>query len=101
MKITESRIRDVLNWLDDSASDPTKTYQEMTLVRDAAALIRHLQTAPSHNGVIGEVVGFGDVLENECAKLVSACIIRTDREQLRNAPQMLFRKVRVTLEPAS
>mgnify|MGYP007090083988 CR=1 FL=1 len=43
MTITESRARDILNWLDDLASDHTTPFQDMVNFRDAAALIRQLR----------------------------------------------------------
>ena len=53
MTITESRTRDILNWLDDRARDHTILYQDMTMFRDAAELIRQhvdkwqpIETAP-------------------------------------------------------
>lgn len=45
MKITDSRARDILRWLDDQAGDHTHLFEQMTLYRDAAALIRQLQAA--------------------------------------------------------
>ena len=44
-KITESRTRDILHWLDDRLAEPDLPYQAMALLRDAAALIRQLQAA--------------------------------------------------------
>lgn len=43
MKITDSRARDVLRWLDDQAGDHTNMFEQMTFYRDAAALIRQLR----------------------------------------------------------
>lgn len=45
MKITYSRARDILRWLDDQAGDHTHLFEQMTLYRDAAALIRQLRDA--------------------------------------------------------
>lgn len=88
-KITESRTRDVLHWLDDRLAEPDLPYQAMSLLRDAAALIRQLQAAEQsawhagldegraqakhsaaiadeESGVVGEVVGWGDVVLTMC-----------------------------------
>ena len=46
MTITPSRARDILHWLDDRALDHTILYQDMTMFRDAAELIRQLQAEP-------------------------------------------------------
>lgn len=40
MNITESREKDVLNWLDDHANDNTLNFNDMASYRDAALLIR-------------------------------------------------------------
>lgn len=45
MHITDDRARDILHQLDDKAGDHTVMFKEMTLYRDAAALIRQLQAA--------------------------------------------------------
>lgn len=45
MKITDSRASDILRWLDDQAGDHTHLFEQMTLYRDAAALIRQLRDA--------------------------------------------------------
>lgn len=45
MKITEHRTKEILNWLDDKAADHTLLFEEMTLFRDAASLVRQLQAA--------------------------------------------------------
>ena len=44
-EISESRTRELLQWLDDKAADHTLLFEEMTRYRDAAALIRQLQAA--------------------------------------------------------
>lgn len=43
MKITEPRTKGILNWLDGMTADHTLLFEEMTLFRDAASLIRQLQ----------------------------------------------------------
>lgn len=43
MKITEYRAYEILCWLDDQAGDHTNMFEQMTLYRDAAALIRQLR----------------------------------------------------------
>jgi hypothetical protein len=43
MKITESRVNDILHWLDDETGNHALLFEKMTLHRDAAALIRQLQ----------------------------------------------------------
>lgn len=43
MKITEHRTKEILNWLDDKAADHALLFEEMTLFRDAASLVRQLQ----------------------------------------------------------
>ncbi len=45
MKITDDRARDLLCWLDDQAGDRVHLFAQMTMYRDAAALIRQLQAA--------------------------------------------------------
>ena len=44
-QISESRTRELLQWLDDQAGDHTNLFEQMTRYRDAAALIRQLQAA--------------------------------------------------------
>lgn len=44
-EISESRTRELLQWLDDQAGDHTHLFEEMTRYRDAAALIRQLRAA--------------------------------------------------------
>ena len=44
-QISESRTRELLQWLDDQAGDHTNLYEQMTRYRDAAALIRQIQAA--------------------------------------------------------
>ena len=43
MKITEHRMKEILNWLDDKTADHALMFEEMAMHRDAAALIRQLQ----------------------------------------------------------
>lgn len=43
MNITESRTRELLQWLDDRAGDHALAYADIARYRDAAALIRQLQ----------------------------------------------------------
>ena len=45
MQITEYRTKEILNWLDDKAIDHTLLFEEITLFRDAASLVRQLQAA--------------------------------------------------------
>lgn len=45
MKITESRANILLRWLDSMTADHTLLFEEMTLFRDTAALVRQLQAA--------------------------------------------------------
>lgn len=42
-QISESRTRELLQWLDDQAGDHTHLFEQMARYRDAAALIRQLQ----------------------------------------------------------
>lgn len=44
-QISESRTRELLQWLDDQAGDHTHLFEQMARYRDAAALIRQLQAA--------------------------------------------------------
>ena len=44
-QISESRTRELLQWLDDQAGDHTNLFEQVTRYRDAAALIRQLQAA--------------------------------------------------------
>lgn len=44
-QISESRARELLQWLDDQAGDHTHLFEQMARYRDAAALIRQLQAA--------------------------------------------------------
>ena len=44
-EISESRTRELLQWLDDQAGDHTHLFEQMARYRDAAALIRQLQAA--------------------------------------------------------
>ena len=44
-EISESRSRELLQWLDDQAGDHTHLFEQMTRYRDAAALIRQLDAA--------------------------------------------------------
>lgn len=53
-QISESRARELLQWLDDQAGDHTHLFEQMARYRDAAALIRQLQAAEQsawHAGV--------------------------------------------------
>lgn len=43
MTITEHRIRELLNWLDDQAANHALPYQECARHRGAATLIRELR----------------------------------------------------------
>ena len=176
MTITESRAREILNSLDDQGANITLPYQDMMVLREAAALIRQQQAAiqaawqagldegriqaraqhpldieamlrecvpggsivdpqvvadsirsyfdgkevmqlertgqpgctgdavtegahpcNAQEGVIGKVVGWGDVVADVPGNQ-SGMVIATTREALRNAPPMLFSKVRVVLE---
>lgn len=45
MKITESRTRELLQWLDDRAGDHSLAYADIARYRDAAAVIRQQQAA--------------------------------------------------------
>lgn len=45
MEITEYRAYEILCWLDDQAGDHTHLFEQMTLYRDAATLIRQLRDA--------------------------------------------------------
>ena len=121
-EISESRTREIQHWLDDRLAEPDLPYQAMAMLRDAAALIRQLHAAEQsawhagldegraqakhsaaiadeESGVVGEVVGWGDVVDDVPGEQ-SGMIISVAREALKSAPQMLFRKVRVSLDAA-
>lgn len=53
MTITESRLRDLRNWLDDRANDRELPYADMTFYRDAAEAIRQLRAAEQEAWIAG------------------------------------------------
>lgn len=69
-QISESRARELLQWLDDQAGDHTHLFEQMARYRDAAALIRQLQAAEQSAWHAGLDAGRGQSRGNLIEKLL-------------------------------
>lgn len=67
-QISESRTRELLQWLDDQAGDHTHLFEQMARYRDAAALIRQLQAAEQSAWHAGVDAGREQALGNRMAE---------------------------------
>lgn len=69
-EISESRTRELLQWLDDQAGDHTHLFEQMTRYRDAAVLIRQLQASEQSAWHAGLDAGRGQSRGNLIEKLL-------------------------------